>query len=385
MESAGTPRGQISLADCTVVDMDSHVGERLHEELLPYIENRAIDKRIRQTNNLDEAVRKIYSNTRVTPEFAQTKAASEAEEGRWGEGLAHKEARKPETKIDYMNEYGVDHSVLTPGINLGLASVNHDQTAVEISRAYNRWMADTFYNASDRLSSAILVAHQRPDLAAEVIDEWADEDDAVAVQLPASGLVPPAGHRWFDPIYEAAEDNDLPVLMHTGNSSTNTVFPVQREWSETFIEDHFFTFPVEGIWHLTSMMFQGVFERFPDLNVVMQETGVEWLPWLMWRMDDHYLQNSQDVPILERTPSEYIRESCYLSTQPLGHTDTPRHLSKILEIAGGAETVVFATDHPHPDFDTPEEMFQLLNTNANFSPNDVRAMLGDTAVELFDL
>ena len=384
MTRTGTARAQASLSDCTLVDMDSHVGERLHEDLLPHIENEGVRRMIGHTNGIEEAARKIYSATRVTPEFAQTKEASSSSDGRWGEGLVHKEARDAETKLAFMDKFDLDYSVLTPGINLGLASVNHDQTAVAISRAYNRWMAETFYDASDRLGSAILVAHQRPDLAADVIDDWADEDDAVAVQLPAAGLVPPAGHRWFDPIYEAAQKNDLPILMHTGNSTTTNVFPVQRNWSETFIEDHFFTFPIEGMWHLNSMVFQGVFERFPDLQLVMQEAGVEWLPWLMWRMDAHYLQNSQDVPLLERLPSEYIRDSCHFATQPLGHTDTPRHLAKLIEIAGGAETVVFATDHPHPDFDTPEEMFQLLNTNAEFDADDIQAILGETALGLFD-
>ncbi|MDX1745760.1 MAG: amidohydrolase family protein, partial [Halobacteriales archaeon] len=271
------------------------------------------------------------------------------------------------------------------GTNLGLASVSHDQTAVEIAKAYNAWMADTFYDVSDRLRASILVAHQKPDRAAEEIDRWAAEDDAVGVQLPASGLIPPAGHSWYDPIYEAAQDNGLPILMHTGNSTSTAAFPVQRHWAETFIEDHFWTFPVEGMWHVNSMLFQGVPERFPDLQFVVQETGVEWLPWMMWRMDDHYLQNSQDVPILTRMPSEYIKEHFNFTTQPLGHTGDPRQLGAMIEFAGGAETVMFATDHPHPDFDTPEELFTPLKTNGNFSDDDLRAIMGESAIDLFGL
>lgn len=63
-------------------------------------------------------------------------------------------------KLEYANEFDIDYSVLTPGIDLGLASVNHDQTAVALTSAYNEWMADTFYDASDRLKAVVLVAHQ---------------------------------------------------------------------------------------------------------------------------------------------------------------------------------------------------------------------------------
>jgi hypothetical protein len=46
---------------------------------------------------------------------------------------------------------------------------------------------------------------------------------------------------------------------------------------------------------------------------------------------------------------------------------------------------MFATDHPHPDFDTPEELFNPLRTNDRFTAEDIGAMMGGNAVELFDL
>lgn len=381
MARSQTARSDLQLSDCTIVDMDSHVGEDIKEDLLPHMENRGIREMIASLGSSEAIRTKIFSATRATPDFAQTNSG----EGGMGSGLVHLEARDAESKLAYMDEFDLEYSVLTPGTNLNLASVNHDQTAVELARAYNSWMAETFFDVSDRLYSAILVPNQHPDKAAEEIDKWADEDETVAVQLPSTGLVPPAGHRWYDPIFEAAEDNGLPILMHTGNSGSWGVFPVQRYWSETFIEDHLFTFPVEGMWHLGSMLFQGIPERFPGLEFVMQETGVEWLPWMMWRMDDHYLQNSQDVPILTRMPSEYIREHFSFTTQPLGHPETPRYMGQLLEMAGGADTIMFATDHPHPDFDTPEELFNPLKTNPNFEDEEIKAMMGENAVELFGL
>ena len=91
--------------------------------------------------------------------------------------------------------------------------------------------------------------------------------------------------------------------------------------------------PTEGMWHLISLVCNGVPERFPDLEFVFQEPGFEWVPWMMWRLDDHYLQNSQDLPMLTKRPSEYIRDQFYFTTQPLGHTENHQHMGWAMEIS----------------------------------------------------
>lgn len=379
-----TKAGRIrSIADVTVVDSDSHVTETL-EDLKPYIEAENPEV-LRYIESAKDPRRDIYSATRVTPAFGQTPAPEDdADPTELGEAdYVHSPVRSPEPKITMQEEFGIDYSILTPGMNLNLATVNHDQTAVAIAQAYNDWICDEFLDADEDFYASLLVGHQKPDKAAEEIDRVADEKGFVGVTLPASGLIPPAGHEWFDPIYEAAQDHGLPVVMHSGNSGATDVFPVQRHWAETFLEDHAFTFPIESIWHLISMVSQGIPERFPDLEFVMQECGVEWLPWMKWRLDDHYLQNSRDIPILRRLPSEYIDDHFFFTSQPLGHTDNVEHLAKIIEIAGGDDVLLFSADHPHPDFDTPEELFSPLSMHLD--DETVRGIMGETAVRIFDL
>jgi predicted TIM-barrel fold metal-dependent hydrolase len=374
MAETQTRQSELAARELTIVDVDSHVSNSI-ENLLPYMDQsvRSVIDRV----PLEEVQWKIFSQSRATPDFPNNTGIGDD-----NELLEHEYATDTETKLRYMDEFNLDYSVLTPGI-LGLASVNHDQIAVEIARAHNEWMANAFFDESDRLKSVILIANQRPEKAAEEIDRWAEEDDVVGVSLPASGLVPPAGHHWYDPIYEAAEDHGLPIIMHTGNSTSTAAFPVQRHWSQTFTEDHLFTFPVEAMWHLGSIMFRGIPERYPDLRFVMEECGVEWLPWMRWRMNDHYMQNSVDVPILERMPSEYLYENFTFSTQPLGHSETPRDLAEIIRIAGGSDTIMFSTDHPHADFDPPEEL--LHSIKSHLDEDDVRGIMGETAMEIFDL
>lgn len=377
MATADTVTEEDALREYLLVDADSHVDEDL-EDLAPYIEDTSpgVMRFLTGASNIRS---EVYSSTRTTPPFNQT---SGGEDGVPGSELVH-DASTPDHKLELMRRFGIDYSVLTPGMNLNLATVNHDQTALALGNAYNSWLLDSFLDASDSLRANVLVAPQHPSRAAEEIDRVGHEPGFVGVQLPASGLVPPAGHHSYDPIYDAAADHDLPVVLHSGNSGAASVFPVQRTWAETFMEDHAFTFPVEAMWHLISVVCRGILERYPSLSFVVQEGGVEWLPWMLWRLDDHYLQNSQDVPILERYPSEYIIEQFAFTTQPLGHTTNTRHLACVLEAAGGSDTVVFASDHPHPDFDPPEEVYQPLS--GHFEDDELRGIMGETAREIFGL
>lgn len=365
---------RLTLGDLTLVDADSHLTETTRE-LRPYIENQAVQKLLDASKI---GAYDVYSAHRASPAFAQTNTADVDEY----DDLVHESVTEPDPKRELMDEFSIDHTVITPGLNLILATVNHDPTAVALASAYNRYLTDTFGD-EDGMTLNLLVAPQRPERAAEEIHQWADHPSVVGVQLPADGLVPPAGHQRYDPIYEAVQEHGLPVVMHSGDAGAQTVFPIQRNWAETFAEAHAFSFPGQSIWQLISQIFQGTPERFPDLEFVVQEAGCEWVPWLMWRLDDHYLQNSQDVPILRRRPSEYIRDQYYFTSQPLGHTENPDHLAAIIEIAGGPDTILFSSDHPHPDFDPPNEL--LVPLRRRFDESEIRGMMGETAADVFGL
>jgi hypothetical protein len=369
-QSSSTP----SLAEMTVVDADSHLWSPV-EELTSYMDDRSAARRM--IENADHVGSDIFTNTRATPSFPNDDAGY----GGATDDPARGGAGDPDGKRAFMDEFGLDYSVFTPDIML--ATINHDGTAVALASAYNDWLLDRWLGADDRFYATVAVANQVPERAAEEVHRVADEEGVVGVQLPGAGMVPPAGHWSYDPIYEAASEHDLPVVMHSHDVQAAVTFPVQRRWAETFTESHAFAFPAEFMWHLISMICNGVPERFPDLEFVLQEPGFEWVPWMMWRLDDHYLQNSEDLPGLTKLPSEYIRDQFHVTTQPLGHTDSGKHLAWMMEMAGGADTLLFSTDHPHPDFDPPEELFAPVR--ARLEEDELRGVMGETAADVFGI
>ena len=98
-----------------------------------------------------------------------------------------------------------------------------------------------------------------------------------------------------------------------------------------------------------SFICNGTFDKYPDLKLVVLETGVGWLPWLMWRLDQQYRELRANVPWVKRLPSEHIRDNVRFTTQPA--TDIPTEdFVKLVEMVD-SEDVIFATDYPHYDAD----------------------------------
>ena len=101
---------------------------------------------------------------------------------------------------------------------------------------------------------------------------------------------------------------------------------------------------------LASLVFEGVFEQFPQLRVCLIECGFTWVPALCWRMDRQWQRYRAEVPHLKRLPSEYVREHVWFATQPIEEPENPAHLTDIIDWLGW-ERLVFSTDYPHWHFE----------------------------------
>ncbi len=371
MSQESAPERFDSIEDLDViVDADAHITDRL-DEFLPYMDEK--HKGIQQLIEAEAMpLANVFSFGRATP--------SHPFSGTTGSDVATMNIDTPEEKTKGMDEFGIDYGIVNPTLMAALNSVNNPRYATGIVNAYNNWLGETWLDTDDRYKLIISVPPQKPEKGVEEIEKWGDEDNVIGIALPATGLLPPPGHEWYDPIYAAAEEKDLLVFLHTAGNITMYAFPTQQRWNETEAEGHAMAHPFTHMWNLSTMIFRGIPERFPDLNFIFQEAGIGWIPYWKWRLDDHYLERNYDAPLLEQLPSKYIDESFYFTTQPLGHTTNPEHLAKMIELAG-PKNILWASDLPHPDFDTPEELFNRIN--GYFEPDVIRGIMGETAADLF--
>jgi hypothetical protein len=107
-----------------------------------------------------------------------------------------------------------------------------------------------------------------------------------------------------------------------------------------------------GCHFISSFIVHGVFEKYPDLHLLMNEFGVGWLPPLMWSLDREYPLLRIESPWVKKYPSEYIHEHIKLSTQPLETTSDGSELVDFLSAIDGIEDLLcFSSDYPHYTMD----------------------------------
>jgi uncharacterized protein len=194
------------------------------------------------------------------------------------------------------------------------------------------------------------VPYEDAPLAVAEIERRADDPRFVQVLL-ASRTLEPLGRRRYWPLYAAAEAAGLPIGIHFGGAGG---FPTTAAGNPSFYFEEHAGMATAFQDQLTSLVLEGVFERFPRLRVVLIEGGFAWLLPLMWRLDRTWRMLRDELEHVTRAPSETIRERVYLTTQPIEEPPQPQLLPRLLDRMGMDGRLLFATDYPHWDFDAPD-------------------------------
>ena len=215
--------------------------------------------------------------------------------------------------------------------------------------------------------------------AAEEIQRLAEHPGGIAVGLAGTAHRIPLGHRFYHPLYAAAERAGLPLHLHPSttaviaNPASTPTGPASNYLLAHVCVPQFY------MADLASLVLEGVFERFPGLRIAMVEGGFSWLPHLLWRMDAEYLALRHESPTLRRLPSEYVRDHVRLTTQPMDQPRRNSDLLKMLELVDAGRMLMYASDYPHFDADEPEVVPMKL------PEADRRAILHDNAAAWFGL
>jgi predicted TIM-barrel fold metal-dependent hydrolase len=254
----------------------------------------------------------------------------------------------------YDVEYGMLH-LLTPQ---GMDQRNQDLGAA-LCRAINSWVVEHWTSRDKRLRAAIMVPGEDTAAAVAEIEHWAGHPDFAQVSM-VTHTIEPMGRRRYWPIFQAAAQARLPLGFHTSGFNGHAVSGAG--WCSYYVEEqHNVAISQQAL--CMSMVVEGVFERIPDLKLVIVEAGLAWVPAMAWRLDAQYKRMKAEVPHLQRLPSEVMRHHIWYTTQPADEPEKPEDLRRIFDWMGW-DRVLFATDYPHWDMDNPEAVFKLRLSEA---------------------
>lgn len=273
-----------------------------------------------------------------------------------------------------MQAMSIDYMVLFPTPMLLLGT--HPQADVEaaLGHAFNRWLIEQVLTADKRMLGLMYLPFNSPKDCERVVAECADKPGVVGFSVTSTRYRAVHDDAYMR-LYAMIEETGKPLAFHSGFSwQDQSMIQLNR-----FLSMHALSFVHFNMIHMTNWVINGLPERFPKLNVIWVESGLAWLPYLMQRLDSEYMMRSSEAPLLKKRPSEYITDMYYTS-QPL-ECQHPKLLEATLEAIKAETQLLFSSDWPHWDFDTPSSVYDL----PCLSEKAKRNILGANAAKLLGL
>lgn len=256
----------------------------------------------------------------------------------------------PGSDLDALRAHALDglgSSLAICNVLFGGAFALSETMGAALCSAVNDWVRCEWLDRDERLRASILVPVQNPALAAEEIERVAGDPRFVQVLMPVS-LDMMLGKSFYGPIFEAAVRHRLPVGLHAG--SMYRFAPTSTGWPSHQLQDYVSqTQAFES--QLLSLVHHGVFLRFPELVVVLIESGVTWLPGFLWRARKTWRALRPEVPWVAESPADIIRRHVRLTAQPIDAPANPAVLEQVVEQIGSDDMLLFASDYPHWQFE----------------------------------
>lgn len=222
------------------------------------------------------------------------------------------------------------------------------------ARAHNLAMG-AFCRTDPRL---IGVAYVPLDDASRVVEEaeaaLAAGNGAIWVSAGPAGDKSP-GHPDYDPLWTLLQDRGVPFVLHIGPGTRTQPKPFQNNGRARAPDLHgggenlrfadYVMLAYAPQVFLTAMVYDGVFERFPNLKGGVIEAGAGWAPEFLRELDLAFKSFGRTDPYLKAMtlkPSEQIRRAVKFT--PFPGEDVGRMIRD-----GGPDLFMFSSDYPHPE------------------------------------
>jgi predicted TIM-barrel fold metal-dependent hydrolase len=286
----------------------------------------------------------------------------------------------PASRLALMDQQGLEAAILFAGdAAIWIEPELHDDPVAMYAnvRAWNRWCAETWtWRYEERIFIPPLLSLADLDTAVAELDRVLAENPAVVYLRPgdAHGRSPADPH--FDPFWARLHEAGVNVAMHLGGTEYGRD---GSRWGEdadaTFFNMDAFMWTaywgdrpaIETVWAFT---FHGLFDRFPNLRVVLSEMGTVWVPYAVRKMDHAFMLGKRGTfSKLTRRPSEVFREHFLVAPYP------EESVSRVTDVVG-VGPVVFGSDFPHGEGLAFPDQYAAAQLSG-FGADDVRAIMHD--------
>lgn len=289
-------------------------------------------------------------------------------------------AHDPHARLADMDTDGVDAEVLYSDVSAGAPFYEMGDGYLEAFRAFNSAALDFASVDPKRLLPVYTVPLVDVAEAVREVERIAGEGGR-AVQLPLYPRELGLESYWderYDPLWSALSETGIPISQHVGSN----------EYLMTLLAED--PTPAKGVFQSLPPVFMaevvagwivpGTLARFPDLKVVLVESGLGWIPYYLERLDTMRVRHGWDrmgMPI-DEPPSVYWHRQMAATFEEDRFGIRNRH-----DI--GVENLMWATDYPHPDSTWPRSQ-EVIHEHFDGVPiEETRQMVAGNAARFYGL
>jgi uncharacterized protein len=292
----------------------------------------------------------------------------------------------PQGWLEFLEDVGIEWTVLYPTAALAYGKIVSPDYAVAVTRAYNDWLHHTYLEFNPRFKGMAIIPLQDPEEAVKELRRAVTELGMLGAMMPSNGLPVPLGSKMYWPIYAEAERLGCSLSIHGG-------------CHDRFGMDHLNMYvPVHALGHpwglainCASIVYNGIFDRFPGIRIAFLEGGTAWLLLCLERFHSSHETHFQYMPPGQPGPREGERPDRYIIKQIkegrffVGCETEELTMPFTLKIVGN-EPFIYSSDFPHEvtNQSCKADIAELLES-ADLSQGDKEGILARNAERFYQL
>ncbi|MBT5075498.1 MAG: amidohydrolase family protein [Rhodospirillales bacterium] len=267
-------------------------------------------------------------------------------------------------RLDHMDELNIDVQVLYPTVFLRAWTQNALAEAA-ICKSYNRWLADIWSKAPDRLKWVVMPPLMSMDKTMEEL-EFGKENGAVGIFIRGLECERRLDDPYFYPMYEKAQELDMPICFHSGNNSfgVRDIYASEAGFGRSKL-------PVVSAFH--SLLMKGVPGMFPKLRWGFVEVSSQWIPYAL-----------NDLAIRFKRKGKRLSDTAMADNNMFVACQVTDELEYVLKYAGDGQLVV-GTDYGHADTSAEIEALRKLKDDGKVSAEVAEKILNANAKALYGI
>ena len=276
----------------------------------------------------------------------------------------------------HLDYYNIKYGILTGDFAYATYTPDLEYSAALCS-AFNDYTIEHWIEKDERYRGSIYIPTNDSAAAVKEIERLGPHPKMVQVYAPA-GARAPYGQKVYHPIFEACVKHNLPFTLHVGCEGMGVNPPPTGAGYPSHYIEYRSLRPQIYMAHMASLIFEGVFDLFPDLQVVFLEGGVFWMAPYLWRLDTDWIGLRHQTPWVKKKPSEYFQTNISVGSQPIEKAPNHPLFLLMMESIYANERLLFCSDYPHWDFDSPKLALPKLDKElaANVYYNNAARLYG---------